>query len=275
MRAVAWCKTKTQVETLLDAYRQDHAEQMRYASHKGCGCHCNESSPSQPERSSSQLSLSCPTHWVSWDAVTQACTRATGRRRGRRRGSLSTRCFRYSSGVRTALQGSWNSPPTECGFQWAGKEVWGASCKAVGSEWSSAPSDPLTAQALALSQWRGGRHQWQQWVSKPAQSSYLFSQHRTKGAKAQDQLFALAAREKLPAIWPRHSVGSRYWGKREEINPDIDLTPPEKEGAEVRRQPNSPSHNPHMKPWAGAWPYRSPSVPSYPERLQEQSPEKG
>lgn len=156
-----------------------------------------------------------------------------------------------------------------------GKEAWGASCKAVGSEWSSAPSDPLTAQALALSQWRGGRHQWQQWVSKPAQSSYLFSQHRTKGAKAQDQLFALAAREKLPAIWPRHSVGSRYWGKREEINPDIDLTPPEKEGAEVRRQPNSPSHNPHMKPWAGAWPYRSPSVPSYPERLQEQSPEKG
>lgn len=199
------------------------------------------------------------------------------RKKTRRKKRLSEhmRCFRYSSGFRTALQGSWNSPPTECGFQWAGKEVWGASCKAVGSEWSSAPSDPLTAQALALSQWRGGRHQWQQWVSKPAQSSYLFSQHRTKGAKAQDQLFALAAREKLPAIWPRHSVGSRYWGKREEINPDIDLTPPEKEGAEVRRQPNSPSHNPHMKPWAGAWPYRSPLVPSYPERLQEQSPEKG
>lgn len=90
MRTVAWCKTKTQVETLLDAYRQDHAEQMQYASHKGHGCHCNESSPSQPERSSSQLSLSCPTHWVSWEAVTQACTRATGRRWGGRRGSLST-----------------------------------------------------------------------------------------------------------------------------------------------------------------------------------------
>lgn len=36
--------------------------------------------------------------------------------RKKKRLSEHMRCFRYSSGVRTALQGSWNSPPTECGF---------------------------------------------------------------------------------------------------------------------------------------------------------------